>query len=342
MLIDIVANDGSPLLVTEKTIYGDKWQVGCGGAELAILTLCSEWTKAGHRVRFYNDPREEGASSFEQLPRHAFRPRDDRDIVIAFRSPNLRVADAKGLKVWLSMDQQTTGDFANFSHMVDKIVCISSFHAEYFAHRYGITNTTVIDLPVRVDDFKDKNIEKVPGRIIFTSVPARGLNNLKRMWGRIKQENPEASLVITSDYRLWGMSDGSNQHFLIQWFMENDVQYVGAIKREKYIEELLKADILLYPSNYDELFCIAVAEAQYAGVLPITSATGALPTTNMGLIMDVDAENGNDDHHFIDTVSAVLQDRRALLQLQDDGLALAKKRFSPKVILDKWNDEVFK
>jgi hypothetical protein len=99
MKIDYLTNDGSPLGVSLATLLGnDPNQVGTGGAEAAMLTLCEEWTKAGHQVRLYNDPRPGWDSPFEQLPIGAFNSQDNRDVLIVFRSPNLRMIDAKGLK----------------------------------------------------------------------------------------------------------------------------------------------------------------------------------------------------------------------------------------------------
>jgi len=157
MKIHLLCNDGSPLGVTSKTVWGDNNRIGVGGAELALITMCEEWTKAGYEVTLYNDPWEAEASPFQQLPIRAFNPKDgNRDILIVFRSPNPQSVMVNNcLKVWWSCDQQTVGDFKSFSSTVDKIVCISPFHQEYFRNVYGINNTMFIDLPVRLDDFED-------------------------------------------------------------------------------------------------------------------------------------------------------------------------------------------
>jgi glycosyltransferase involved in cell wall biosynthesis len=343
MRIDFLCNDGSPLGPTSKTVWGDSKRVGTGGAELAMLTMCEEWTKAGYEVRLYNDPWEENASPFQQLPVAAFRANEPRDVLIVFRSPNPHSVSVNNcLKVWWSCDQQTVGDFKQFSTTVDKIVCISPFHQNYFVERYGITNTISIDLPVRAEDyFQNFEIEKVKNRVIFTSVPARGLMNLNRLWPTIKQEVPDASLVITSDYRLWGVAP-SNEHFKIKFMLMDGVEYVGAIPRKQLLEEELKAELLLYPSNYEELFCYAVAEAEFAGAYPITSGTGALKTTNMGIVLDVNADNPASDRLFInETINFLTMSDAEKAKLVYDTQKLAITRFSPERILKIWDKEVF-
>ena len=346
MKIDILTNadhepHGSFTGVTYKTIWGDSHRIGCGGAELAILTLAEEWIKAGHEVVLYNTPWESGVSPFEQRPAGAFDPNANRDVVIVFRSPTIRVVPANGLKVWFSTDQATTGNFKEFAGAVNKIVCISPFHAKFFADTYGITNTTVIDLPVRASDFDAVTVEKVPNRFIFTSVPARGIKNFHRMWARIKQRVRDATAVITSDYRLWGSGAG-NEWARAMWMQHSDYEYMGAIPRSRYIEELLKAEILLYPCNYEELFCISVAEAQYAGVYPITSDVGALITTNMGCKLPVNPDDANGDQVYIGEVVDILKDRGRLGETITELKQKAKERFSPETVLREWDEKIFK
>ena len=262
--IHVLTMDGSPLGVTLKDLWGEGNRgIGIGGSEYAMLTMCEEWHKAGHEVVLYNNPMTANGSPFEQRNISAFDPNENRDILVIFRSPSPRSFGAKGLKVWWSCDQETIGDFASFAGTVHKIVCISPRHAQYFASRYGITNTTVIDIPVRMQDFdKFFGEVKIKNRLIFTSVPGRGLDNLLRIYPTIRNAIPDVSLAITSDYRLWGCP-ASNEQFVYRWHSMGNVSYFGALPRIRYIEELMKAQILLYPSNYDELFCVSVAEAQY-------------------------------------------------------------------------------
>jgi len=54
MKIEILCNDGSPLGVTSKTVWGDNFRIGLGGAELALITLCEAWHERGDEVILYN------------------------------------------------------------------------------------------------------------------------------------------------------------------------------------------------------------------------------------------------------------------------------------------------
>jgi len=340
-VIHALTNDGSPLGVTEKTIWGDHKQIGVGGAELALLTLCAEFTKRGDEVILYNDPAEMGASCFEQRNVADFEPKAQRDILINFRSPNQMsvLSTVVGKKVWWSCDQYSVGDYRKFAPYMDEIVVISPFHKKHFEVNYGIANSTVIDIPVRVDDYK-MDVEKVPNRLIFTSVPDRGLMNLLRAWPRVLAGVPDASLAITSDYRLWGIGFANNEQHRIKWMRVNNVMFHGALPRKQFIEEELKADIFAYPSSYDELFCISCAEAQYAGAYPVTSTTGSLVTTNMGIKVVGEPNSREFIQTFSDKIIELLSDRKELRVMQDHIFNKAYSRFSPDVVLDQW-DEVF-
>ncbi len=346
--IDVLCNDGSPLGVTLADVYGGNGRVGVGGAELALLTMCEGWHNAGHRVRLFNNPTHGGLSPFGQFPIDTFIPREDRDALIIFRSPNHRITHAKGKKIWWSTDQYTVGDFAEFAKRVDTIVTISPFHADYFKSTYGIENTTTIDLPVRIQDYfqevKDPTVpisqfEKIKHRMIFCSVPDRGLEILAQAYPKIKQAIPDVSLSITSDYRLWGVAEPRNEQYIRRFFGIDGVKFLGAVTREEMVQEQMKAEILAYPCVYNELFCYSVAECQIAGAFPITTSQGALITTNMGMQIPGDARNPHWAPRFSEKVIEMLEFPK-LNELQTEVQRSAISRFSLERIMKKWDEEV--
>lgn len=339
--IDVLCNDGSPLGVTEASIEGTDGRMGVGGAEMALLTMCRAWQYYGNDVTLYNNPNNPLASSFRQLAIGDFHPQDERDILVIFRSPNEKSLDAKGKKIWWSCDQQTVGDFKALANEVSKVVTISPRHNKFFKDMYGITNSVCIDLPVRTWEYNEP-IEKVSKRCIFTSMPDRGLMELHAAWVRIVAEVPEASLVITSDWRLWAewQTEEAVRTYRLAWARHPNVDYRAAIKRSELVKLQMSADLHLYPCVYDELFCIAVAESQVAGAFPVTSDVGALATTNMGRVLHGNPQNPDWVDLFVKNSVELLTDPK-LAQKQEWIREVSKKRFSVEKILTKWEDEIF-
>jgi glycosyltransferase involved in cell wall biosynthesis len=337
--IDIIARDGSPLGVDCLDIYGDNGRVGVGGAELAILTLMEAWHNAGHSVRFYNNPIHIKGSPFPHYPVNTFIPNESRDILIIFRSPNPLAKNAKGKKVWFSCDQYTIGSFKDFATEVDSIVTISPFHAQHFKSQYGIENTTTIDLPVRLQDYEQK-IEKVKNRLIFCSVPDRGLAILADSYPLLKREVSDLSLVVTSDYRLWGVGHAGNEQYIRKFLGQDGVNFLGAIGRRDLVQEQMRAQIQSYSCLYEELFCYAVAECQVAGALPVTSDIGALATTNMGVRITGNPHSQEWRGAFVASIVHILNSPD-LEERQKELQQKAIERFSLKRIMKIWDEEVF-
>lgn len=336
MKIHILCNDGSPLGVTPDTIYGDQHRVGVGGAELALLTLAEYWS-INHEVVLYNDPWYQ-TDRLDQRPIEHFNPFENRDVLIVFRSPTDRVRMAVGYKVWWSCDQNTVGNFNQFSKLVNQVVTISPRHADYFKYTHNIPRTTTIDLPVRDWDY-DENVDRVDKRLLFSSVPDRGLDVLAKAYPYMRNMDNDLSLTITSDYRLWGATENNHQHKL-RFARQPDVRFLGALPRIDFVREQLASDCLAYPCTYDELFCIAASEAQVAGAFPVTTPAGSLVTTNMGWLIGVDPRNDASVRAYAEkVVEFVNHEDKEKIRLENQNRA--KERFSIERITQEWQERVF-
>lgn len=332
--IDLYANDGSPLGVTPDYIYNR----GVGGAELAMMTWAETMANRGHQIRIYNNPEQARAyNGVEYHPQVAFNPLENRDVYIVYRSPNPHLRATKAdFKIHWSTDQHTIGDFGrDIFPFVDKVICISPYHVDYHKNRYSINDSkiTYIDLGVRLDDYFEE-IEKVEGRCIYCSVPDRGLEILAHCWPVIKKEKPDASLVITSDYRLWGSPSPGNHQHRLQWLHQPDVVFLGKIPRRQLIKEQLKAQVHTFPNTYEELFCISAAECQVAGAMPVTSSIGAVQTTNeWGKIIKGFPGNGKWQQDFVDAIIEIMEMNN---DEREEKQAKAASRFDWDVICDEW------
>lgn len=339
MKIHLLCNDGSPIGV----IPADIEDRGVGGAELSMMTLMEKFGERGHEVIVFNNPRIPGShGNVQYLTLDGYNNRTPRDALIIYRSPNRRYVPEhmppEVRKIWWSTDQFTIGNYTELAGMVDYVVTISPYHTKYHEKNYRIDHRKMshIDLGVRLKDY-DQEIEKVEGRMIFCSIPDRGLDVLHAAWPLIKRDAPHASLVITADYTLWGASSNVGAHRL-KWAGTDDVSYVGNIPRKQLVQEQLRAEIMSYPSVYEELFCISSAECSVAGALPVTSATGALVTTNeFGVVIPGSPTAPGWVKNFAGRIVSLLnQEHGYLIERQETMVAAARRRFDWDVIAERW------
>lgn len=341
-VIDVYCNDGSPIGI----IPDDVWVRGVGGAELALVNWAEEMARRGHSLTVYNNPRTAGCyAGVTYCHQEGFREnRPERDVLIVYRSPNKHLRHAKApLKVFWSMDQYTVGDFAaDVFPFVDHTVCISQFHKDYHVNRYGAdpAKISVIDLGAHPFEY-DLLVKKVPGRLIYCSVPDRGLEVLLRAWPEIRKQRPDASLAITADYTLWGSGNPLDSKHRLQWLNQPGVRYLGAIPRDRLQIEQREAEVHAYPCTYDELFCLAVSECSVAGAYPVTSGVGALLTTNRyGLVVDGDPSQPGWYLEFAHAVCAVMNDP-ALPSKAEEVRTRASRRFDWRVVVDQWEELLY-
>lgn len=346
--ISLYCNDGSPLGVIPESIYTD----GVGGAELSLLSWAEIMAQRGHTVTVYNNPEEPVSQDDGRLqfkPQDDYRPDEPQDVFIVFRSPNKYVqASQAPIKIHWSMDQYTVGQFdRDIFPFVDKVVCISPFHKQFFKATYNVDPRKVIhiDLGVRLNDY-EATVQKVPGRCIFCSISDRGLDVLHSVWGAVLEAVPHASLVITSDYRLWfrtkadvyqGLHRAGNTSHRLQWLASRfpDVTFLGAVDRKQMVNEQQRAVCQPYPCTYDELFCVSTAECQVAGAVPITATTGALATTNeFGTLVGGDPRSGAFQRAFAE---AVIEELKTYDPDRIDSVSeQARRRFDWQRIAAEW------
>lgn len=339
MRIDFICNDGSPIGVVPEDIYGK----GVGGAELALLTLTEELERRGHDVWVYNNPRKPPDGSVKFATQQDFCDGHYADVLVVFRSPNPAVHQANaGRRVFWSCDQQTVGNFyKDIFPYVDLILTISPFHREYFIQNWKAepTKTLSLDLGIRTKDYDDE-VERIPDKLIFCSVPDRGLVQLQKAWRSILREVPGASLVITGDYTLWGAANPLSHNYRMIFAREPRVEYLGNIPRRELVRHQLQAQVLAFPCIYEELFCISVAECQVAGAFPVTSTKGALETTNeWGVKLDGDPETQPWIGAFVDEVVKILK-TEDMSERRSTMMRESRQRFSIERAADDWEDLV--
>lgn len=320
----------------------ESWEgKGVGGAEASLILLSRELAKLGHQVEIYNDPDKHGEQNgVYYYDVKEFRYTDYCDVFIVYRNPVKFVDKVNAaLKLFWSCDQYTVGNFVtNTFPFVDKVICISPYHVQYFKETYFIEDEkiTYFNLGVNLIDYEQK-VSKIPGKLLYCSVPHRGLEYLYDLFPRIRQQVPNAELFITSDYTLWGVKDPDNHDFRS---FENlsGVHFLGKIDRKELVKHQLEAEIMAYPCSYYENFCISAAECLAAGAVPVTSNVGALPTTvgKDGIVLNSKPKEPGFSESFVSSIVYLLKDNKEREKLAERGRERAKKHFDWSKLAKQW------
>jgi hypothetical protein len=101
----------------------------------------------------------------------------------------------------------------------------------------------------------------------------------------------------------------------------NYVKFLGKVDREELVKEQRSAEVMAYPSTYEECFCIAAMECIAAGAVPVTTKLAALETTvaDSGVLLSNSPGNSDYDKQFVDSVSKLLTDPALRKDLQERG-----------------------
>ncbi len=334
---------------TGLAVFNDSYpeNQGVGGAEASVIYLTRAWAAMGHEVTVYGEiPEPMVGHGVKYEHAEMFSPTDDRDVFILHRTPAFKYIIERvnaDVKLFFSCDQGTVGKWSDSIYpFIDKIIAISPYHAQYLYLYQNAKkkNIYVTDLGVTVSDYT-KKVKKIKNKMIFCSVPERGLTYAIDYFRVLRQRIPDATLVVTSDHRLWGASYTGVSPVLLSVAQNTEgIEYLGKIDRKELIRHQLESEIMFYPCCYDENFCISAAECQMAGAVPVTTRIGAMSTTvrngETGIVHDLTPFDPALAPMFIDSVVDLLNDEVRMNTLREQGIKRATNELDWNVIASKW------
>lgn len=157
-----------------------------------------------------------------------------------------------------------------FHARVDRIFVISQFLAEVFRWLYRAPADKLVIIPQGIETglFVGGSRPRQPMHFIHTSAPNRGLGALLTdIFPALRQAVPNAELHLYSYMPL----DAYRR------LATPGVIFHGWVPHAQLAQALQESTLMLYPSNGEEMGCIAVLESMAAGTPAITSALGVLP-----------------------------------------------------------------
>jgi len=167
----------------------------------------------------------------------------------------------------------------------DWYVFNSNWNYEKFRDHFDIPTERSVIIKNGIDNIEPRNQTIVGNRkikIIHQSTPWRGLSVLLGAMQLVK--NPNIQLDVYSSCEVYGkaFAEANDKHYQALYDQARklpNVSYIG-YKPNEYIKENLKNyDLYVYPSIWEETFCISALEAMAAGLYCIVTNYGALYET---------------------------------------------------------------
>lgn len=168
----------------------------------------------------------------------------------------------------------------------DRIVFVSKWQQEQYSKHYkfsdnDLAKTTVLQNAIDPIPDHKKPDDKI--RLIYTSVPERGLDLLYEAYNRIYTKY-NIELQVFSSYQIYGWPTGDIVHrqLLDRVKSHPGIRYHSSVPNNIIREQLQRSHIFAYPSTFLETSCIALIEAMSAGCICVHPNIAALPETSGG------------------------------------------------------------
>jgi len=188
-------------------------------------------------------------------------------------------------------DLTPTGIVIPVDKKLKKIFCLTEWHVEYFSQIFPSLKNITVPFYYGIDfnKFQNKNIMlKKQYKFIYSSFPNRGLLELLKMWPKIYEFQPLASLHIYCDIdgKWVNQVQGEMMNKIRKLINEYGIQqnnmniyYHGWVNKQTLAEAWISSDVWLYPCTFMETFCLTALEAALTKTLVITNNLAALQNT---------------------------------------------------------------
>jgi glycosyltransferase involved in cell wall biosynthesis len=308
-----------------KIDYNYKDYFGWGGTEDCIFNLTDGLNKNGHDITVGGRV-EEGefngihCKSYETLTNEL----NHYDVVIGvkhiqFLKELTAICTWNRSYIWVSIANfHKSWNENNIVQMRDEelsdlkllgltgIVYNTNWHknTEYLP-KYNEILPYVIPPAIILEKFPEP-IDKIPNSFIWSSDPFRGLSNLLDGWDKIKESIPDATLTICYPHYISAMLPIFFPEFLD--YMSNvplkypEIKIVGSLPKTDLYKLMMAREYWVYPTEFEETYCITALEMMKCKVKIITTRTGALPEVVglNGTFFDLDGDIGDNIVSAID------------------------------------------
>jgi glycosyltransferase involved in cell wall biosynthesis len=331
---------------------------GIGGSEEAVIQLSRTLSDLGWNVTIYATPGEHAGEDYWEGKKtgsvmwkqyYEFNPKDEYDVIIAWRNPMFFDANFTARKKYLWLhDLMDKAEFlperiAN----LDKVIFVGQYHADYYEGIIPKDKQLVSGNGIVPEEFGSVAGDRQSHRMVYMSAYNRGLKILLDNWNKIRTAVPDATLDVYYGWQSYDAINGSNpermkwKDDLVKQIDEaKGVTDHGRVSHRQIIEELQTADLLAYPSIFPEVYCITYVKALAAGCLPVSSDYAQLGYYDQGIQIHYDQ---GELHPFVDNYTDELiktLKRGVPVKTREEISEQAKQTYSWKQIANQWTKEM--
>jgi hypothetical protein len=326
---------------------------GLGGSESALVLLSRALAARGHQVEVFNCCYKPGLyEGVKWKFLWSFNPRRQFDAVISLRllEPFDLAITAPIRALWMHDDTLPGATQADEQGRVNVWIAVSQTQRKCIekteripAHHWFLSKNA-LDEAIYNDELK--KTKKHPGQAIYCSAPDRGLICLLHLWPRIQKAVPWAQLVITGSHALWGTSDAENDR-MFDWIYRRAaaMKNVTLLKRVSKLELArlqAESELMLYPTLFDEMFCISALECLSVGTPVISSRRAAMiervDHSCSGFLVAGPPESSQYQEQFVSYTAMLFQNGQARAQFAHAGI-FATRPFTYTRLAEEWETE---
>ncbi len=228
-----------------------------------------------------------------------------------------------------------SGIFQTHDKKFKKIIAVSEWQVQNTIQQFSIPrkNFTIIENAINLDRFIPRSeIKREKYRFIYSSSPDRGLEFLLDIIPRIKEKYSETTLYIFANREaIKNLCKDESLEIIDQ----NDYIYLHPrVSQKELAIEFMKSDVWLYPTDFEETYCITAVEAMAAGVLCAAVSIGSLITVigNKGILVDGDIRDDSVKDKLLKKLFFVLDRPEIKENYIRKGFEFAKSQNIDKII----------
>jgi FkbM family methyltransferase len=278
---------------------------GVGGSETYIIEMARYIKKYTNYevVVFCNCEQSEIFEGVKYLPLHQFlKYASELEIehcIISRFAEYIPVAIRGYIKnIHLVIHDLTmSGNIIPVHSKIKNVFCLTEWHKRYFLERFSQFTNVSYGFHYGIDftHFQYRNEPKINNSFIYSSFPNRGLLVLLRMWPRILNRYPDATLNIFCDMNNhWSNTNFPEEMNIIRGLLP-DLQNKGVTNHGWVSKATLgqywrQSQIWFYPCKFKETFCLTALEAALSKTFAITNNLASLEDTvgNRGVSIEGD------------------------------------------------------